>query len=637
MTHELIYTIEDNCVGCNKCINGCPIKTANVAEIINGKSKMKIDPEKCIHCGACVDTCEHGARDYTDDTERFISDLKNGAEISLIVAPSIRTNYQNNYKKLLGHLKSLGIKSIYDVSFGADITTWAYIKAIKEKALTGTISQPCPAIINYIQKYCTDLIEKLAPIHSPMMCTAVFLKKYLKVNHKLAFLSPCIAKKDEIEDPNTNNMVNYNVTFKKLNEYISKNNINITSASEVDFGDMYKNSLGAIFPKPGGLRENVEFHLKDAWVSQCEGQDEVYSVLEDYLNTVKNQSDLPVLFDVLNCKHGCNIGTGTEKSCNVHTAEMIMHTSKQKAKKHKNGIFKKSYKPFDYFDSHLNLKDFERKYDKHPINIKICSKAEIEAAFNSLLKTTEPERHIDCSACGYDRCKDMANAIALGIDDPINCMDFNRKSLSIEKEELKQEHEKITLAFSEIEKLNKERETKSQKLQKSIEAINHSMNMLYSGNETNAKSVFDISEKISTLVNTTSELNTCVNLIKSSVQNYIENSKRIFEISNQTNMLSLNASIEAARAGDAGKGFYVVAEEVRKLSELTKASTEATAQNNQNIIDHLVKIDKVSELFKHEMTTIGSTIQEIVSSTEEIASMSNEISLTVDNIAKTSN
>ena len=66
------------------------------------------------------------------------------------------------------------------------------------------------------------------------------------------------------------------------------------------------------------------------------------------------------------------------------------------------------------------------------------------------------------------------------------------------------------------------------------------------------------------------------------VQNIIAT---ISGISTQTHLLALNASVEAARAGDAGKGFEVVAEEIRRLSEQTKAATE-------NISDILTELGK---------------------------------------------
>ena len=120
---ELIQCDETKCKGCNRCIRVCPVGEANIAYFDNGDIKVKIDPSKCIACGACISVCQHEAREYIDDTQRFLQDLAHGEQISMIVAPAGRTNFKE-WKRVLLWLKELGVRAIYDVSLGADICTW---------------------------------------------------------------------------------------------------------------------------------------------------------------------------------------------------------------------------------------------------------------------------------------------------------------------------------------------------------------------------------------------------------------------------------------------------------------------------------------------------------------------------------
>lgn len=96
----------------------------------------------------------------------------------------------------------------------------------------------------------------------------------------------------------------------------------------------------------------------------------------------------------------------------------------------------------------------------------------------------------------------------------------------------------------------------------------------------------------------------------------------IEDIASQTNLLSLNASIEAARAGDTGRGFAVVADQIGKLA----ADSAASAANTRDLIENVIReIDKGNAIVQRTTQAIGSVIKGIntlAESTNEISTLS---------------
>ena len=420
---EVIRVDKEKCVNCHLCIGVCPVKYCNDASDIS--KGIQVNSNLCIGCGKCIKACTHDARIIVDDTERFIEDLKKGEKIGILVAPAVDVNFPHQLKKLLGWFKSIKVAMSFDVSFGAEITTYQYLQAYKNGANTPIIAQPCPCVVSFIEIYKPNLIQHLAPTGSPVMDMAVWVHEK-HPGMKLAFISPCIAKKREFDDPNTKDRIQYNVTISNLKKHLKINNINLDDYAEVDFDGPMEAERGLLYSQPGGLFETFKRYnipLKMNQVRRTEGPEIYEEFFEELEMELENKDCDVIIVDVLNCSHGCNRGTGIDYF--ERTTDDILKLQAERLEKHKH-----EYYPDEDHLSRLEKTlesmgsiDFSREYtDKSSLFSALENiTPEMEEVINQQMGKFEKSDIKNCGACGYASCKNMTKAVLNGLYRPQQC------------------------------------------------------------------------------------------------------------------------------------------------------------------------------------------------------------------------
>ena len=469
--NQLIIVKPEKCVGCNSCVRNCPAPEANITKRLgDGRFITTVDPERCIACGECIRSCAHGARDYIDDTEDAMSALSHD-KLIIMVTPAIKAVFPTKWKGILEWFRNKGCL-IYDVSFGADICTWAHLRAIENGQINNLITQPCSAIVKYVEIYQPKLLTNLSPIHSPIACAVTYVKNYLRRTEPIAVLSPCVAKKNEFTETG---LVEYNVTFRKLMEYFDRNDIRISTNPVEDYVfkfDDQQGLMGGIFSRPGGLRDNLWMHDPDINITTSEGVHKVYRELEMYAKMPEQKH--PEVFDVLSCEFGCNGGPGAESDQSIFDIMSTMREIEKDAKirrKTNGGVFRGNEdRLFKRFDEELRLADFIRSY-KPSKPTPLPTDQQLEPIFESLGKHTEAERNYDCHACGYKSCREMAIAIFRGLNTPDNCIVHAKSVLVAKHSMLSEKHEILSDVATECIDLSERLKQDIAEITKNLDTI----------------------------------------------------------------------------------------------------------------------------------------------------------------------
>ncbi|GHU27537.1 hypothetical protein FACS1894152_4290 [Bacilli bacterium] len=270
------------CIKCTKCVMRC--NNLGISHlVVKGEGKEKyidFNPgSPCVNCGQCTLVCPVNSMREQSDIENVKALLADKNKYVIVqYAPSVRTSINeifkmehssNVEKKLNTCLKLLGFRKIFDVNFGADITSIAEADELLERIEDGgtlpMFTSCCPSWIKFVKSYEPGLTPNLTTALSPHIHGGLAYKTWWAEkegidpkNIVVVSIMPCTSKKDEIHEYNGSRAVDLVLTVRELGRLITEKGIDFASLEESD-GDLLSEYSGGavIYGKSGGVMESA--------------------------------------------------------------------------------------------------------------------------------------------------------------------------------------------------------------------------------------------------------------------------------------------------------------------------------------------------------------------------------------------
>ena len=402
-----VYTIENECQDCYKCVRHCPVKAIR---IVNGKAS--VIPEACVACGACVKVCPAHAKKIRSDLARLKELLSSGAKLYASVAPSFAGYFKGvTIGRLAAAIQKLGFAGVSETAHGAESVSAHVSRLLAQTGSPLVISSACPAAVDMVRKYLPAYAKFISPLPSPVRAHAGLLKEAYGADAKVVFFGPCAAKKNEA-DAHPDRLA-LACVFPALEKLLEEKGISITDeTAELALGPAEE---GRFYSVEGGMNDTLRDGKADVRYLSVSGLENLRRVLGELPGELRTGATTPggrkIFLEVLACPGGCVNGPvmpadgGSLATLFATDATSPLQTSVGRCFTH-CGVA-----------SYPAAANREEEPDE-------TSMAQALARVGKYTKADE----LNCGSCGYETCRAFARALLAGKAEEAQCHTFLKKN-----------------------------------------------------------------------------------------------------------------------------------------------------------------------------------------------------------------
>ncbi len=409
------------CAECIACIRHCPARA-----IRNVDGKREIIAERCVACGACVVECRSLGFGVRDDLPRVRELLAGDRRVVAILASEhVAALHPLEPAAVERRLETLGFAAVETTVLGEELVAAAYERVHGSAAHAfPRLRSTCPVVVSWVERYYPQLTPALSPIVPPYVAQARLVRAIYPGDTAIVYVSPCWARKDEALSPAFEGAVDVAIGFDELRRLLDDEPApNVAERPDSSRAPRRLQPVKELSLTDGFPRLTLlERDMTDSEVITVRGLDEIDRVL-----TAIIRGELaPHVVDLLNCE-GCVDGPAVNPMLSVFAKRNLIASERENQRP--------PIVDSRTFLSALPPIELRRGFAPRPVITRVPSSDEIDAVLTAGEFASRAET-MDCGACGFDSCVELAASICLGDATWERCFPLQRKRMQRTHDEL---------------------------------------------------------------------------------------------------------------------------------------------------------------------------------------------------------